>query len=137
MSAVIEEFKKEHSEIIEAFKEVEELGVLTKEGHSKLMYLLTDLLKHLWHEDERLYPVLRKASEHNQKLKEILSTFINGLGVIHEEVLEFMSKYYKGDLNSNFHREYERLFDAINKRIGYEENILYGEYEELNKLSQQ
>jgi hypothetical protein len=45
-----------------------------------------------------------------------------------------MAKYYKGDLNSNFHREYERLFNALSKRIGYEENILYGEYEKLNKL---
>jgi iron-sulfur cluster repair protein YtfE (RIC family) len=134
MSTLIEEFKKEHSEIIEAFKEVKELDVLTKEGHSKLMYLLSDLLKHLWHEDEQLYPVLRKASEHNKKLKEILSSFINGLGVIHEEVLQFMTKYYKGDLSSNFHKEYERLFDDLSKRIGYEENILYGEYEELNKL---
>ena len=108
MSALIEEFKKEHSGIIEAFKEVKELGVLTQEGHSKLMYLLSDLLKHLWHEDEQLYPILREASEHNKKLKEILSSFINGLGAIHEEVLEFMTKYYKGDLNSKFHREYER-----------------------------
>ena len=132
MSALIEEFKKEHSEIIEAFKEVEELGVLTKEGHSKLMYLLSDLLKHLWHEDEWLYPVLRKASEHNKKLKEILSSFINGLGAIHEEVLEFMTKYYKGDLNSNFHREYERLLGALSKRIEYEEEILFLEYKTLN-----
>ena len=134
MSELIKEFKKEHSGIIGAFKEVNELGVLTKEGHSKLMYLLSDLLKHLWHEDERLYPVLRKASEHNKKLKEILSFFLNGLGVIHEKVLQFMTEYYKGDLNSNFHREYERLFDALSKRIGYEENIFSGEYEELNKL---
>ena len=134
MSALIEEFKKEHSEIIEAFKEVKELGVLTKEGYAKLMYLFPDLLKHLCKEDEQIYPVLRKASEHNKKLKEILSFFVNGLGAIHEEVLEFMTKYYKEDLDSNFHREYERLFDALSKRIEYEENILYGEYEELNKL---
>ena len=133
MSALIEEFKKEYSEIIEAFKEVKELGVLTKEGHSKLMYLLSDLLKHLWHEDERLYPVLRKASEHNKTLKEILSFLINGLGVIHEEVLIFMTEYYKGDLNSNFHREYERLLNALSKRIKYEENILFSEYEKSNK----
>ena len=74
---------------------------------------------------------MRKASEHNKKLQEILSFFINGLGAIHEEVLEFMTKYYKGDLNSNFHREYERLFDVLSKRIEYEESILYGEYNNL------
>ena len=40
MSALIEKFKKEHSKIIEAFKEVKEHGVHTKEGHTKLMSLL-------------------------------------------------------------------------------------------------
>ncbi len=133
-SALIEEFQKEHSVIIEGLKEVDELGIRTKEGHAKLMFLTVDLLKHLWHEDEWLYPVLRKASEHNKKLKEILSFFINGLGDIHEEMLRFIIKYSQGAIDSNFQREYERLFGALSKRIEYEENILYVEYEELNKL---
>ncbi len=134
MSALIEEFKKEHSEIIEGLNEVEELGILTKEGHAKLMFLTVDLVKHLWHEDEWLYPVLRKASEHNKELKEILSFFINGLGDIHEEMRRFIIQYSQGAIDSNFQREYERLFGALSKRIEYEENILYGVYEELNKL---
>ena len=134
MSALIEEYKKEHSEIIEGLKEVDKLGILTKEGHAKLLFLTVDLVKHLWHEDEWLYPVLRKASEHNKKLKEILSFFINGLGNIHEEMLDFIMKYYQGAIDSNFQREYERLFGALRKRIEYEENILYDVYEELNKL---
>ncbi len=134
MSALIEEFKKEHSEIIEAFNEVEELGILTKEGQTKFMFLAVNLLKHLWNEDEQLYPVLREAAEHNKRLKEVLSFFVNGLGTIHEEMLKFIIKYSKGVIDSNFQREYERLFGALSKRIEYEENILYEEYEELNKL---
>ena len=129
MSALIEEYKKDHSEIIEELKEVEKLGILTNEGHAKLMFLTVDLLKHLWHEDEWLYPVLRKASEHNKKLKEILSFFINGLGAVHGEVLEFMYKYYKGDLTSKFHREYERLFEALNKRMRYAEILLFDDFD--------
>ena len=35
MSALIEEFKKEYPGIIAALKEVEGLGILTKEGHDK------------------------------------------------------------------------------------------------------
>jgi hypothetical protein len=35
---------------------------------------------------------------------------------------------------NTFKREFERLFDALSKRIGYEEDFLYDEYEELNKL---
>ena len=109
MSALIEEFKKEHSGIIEAFKEVKELGVYTKEGHAKLSSLLPDFLDHLWNEDEQLYPVLRKASEH-KKLKEILNLFVNGLGAIHGKILEFIVTYPNGVKDSNF---YERIRKAF------------------------
>ncbi len=47
------------------------LGII--EGHDKLMSTIVDLLKHIWNEDERRYPILKIASEHNKKLKEILS----------------------------------------------------------------
>ena len=134
MSTLIEEFKKEHSKIFKAFKEVNELGVLTKEGHAKLMSIIVDLLDHLRNEDEWLYPVLRKASEHNKTLEEILSFFVNGLGGIHEKILDFMVEYSEGVKDNNFQRDYESLFGALSKRIGYEENFLYDEYEKLNKL---
>ena len=135
MSVLIEEFKKEHSEIIKALKEVEELGVLTKEGHTKLMSLLPDLLDHLWREDVRLYPDLIKESKHNKKLKEVLSLIVDDIGAIREELLIFMIKYAEGDIiNSTFQREYELLFAFLSKRIWYEENVLYDEYEKLNKL---
>jgi hypothetical protein len=97
------------------------------------MLLFVNLAKHLRHEDERLYPVLRKASEHNNKLKEILSFFVNGLGTIYEEIMRFVIKYNIGAIDSNYQREYERLFGVLRKRIEYEENILYGEYNILNQ----
>ena len=129
MSALIEEYKKEHSKIIEVVKEVMVLVVLTKEGHVKLMFLAPDLLDHLWKEDKQYYPVLRKASEHNKKLKEILSLFANGLGTIYVEMLNFMVIYHKGVvIDINFQRDYEKLFGALRKRIEYEENILCDEY---------
>ncbi len=133
MSVLIEKFKKEHSNIIEALKEVEELGIHTKEGHARLMSLTVNLLKHLRNEDKLLYPVLKKASEHNKKLKEILSLFVNGLGATYVEMLNFMVKYSKGVvMEINFQRDYERLFGALSKRIEYEENILYDEYNMLH-----
>ena len=134
MSALIEGFKKEHSEIIEALKKVKELGVLTEEGQAKLMPEIVDLLKHLWSEDQWFYPVLLKASKHNKKLEEILSVFTNGLGGLHDEMQNFITKYSKGVKDNNFQRDYERLFDTLSKRIEYEENILFSEYEKLNKL---
>ena len=134
VSALIERFKNEHFGIIEALKEVEELGIITKDGHAKLISLTVDLLNHIWCEDNWFYPILRKASGHNKKLKEELFFFINGLGTIHEKIFFFMDKYSQRVKGSNFQREYESLFGALRKRIDYEENILYGEFEGLNKL---
>jgi hypothetical protein len=75
MSSLIEGFKKEHSEIIEALKEVKELGVLTEDDQAKLMSVKPSLIEHLGEEDERLYPVLWKEAEQNKKLKEVLKIF--------------------------------------------------------------
>ena len=134
MPVLIEEFKKEHSEIIKALEEVKKLGVLTKEGHTKLMSLFPDLLDHLWSEDVRLYPDLIKKSEHNKMLKEVLSFIVDDIGAIHEEMLIFMTKYAEGDIiNSTFQREYELLFAFLSKRIWYEENVLYDEYDKINQ----
>ncbi len=134
MSALIEGYKKEHSEIIEALKKVKELGVLTEEGQAKLMPEIVGLLKHLWSEDQWFYPVLLKASKHNKKMEEILSVFTNSLGELHDEMQNFITRYSKGAKDNNFQRDYERLFDTLSKRIEYEENILFSEYEKLNKL---
>ena len=115
------------------FNEVEELGVLTKEGHAKLISITSDLLRHLWDEDELLFPVLRRAAVHNKKLKETLGFFTNGLGSLHEDALKFFTNYSTGIIKSDFQKKYERLFDAISRRIGYEENILFDEYENIVK----
>ncbi len=39
MSILIEELKKEHSEILAELNEVKELGILSKEGQDKLLSL--------------------------------------------------------------------------------------------------
>ncbi len=74
MSALIEEFKREHAKIFDMLNEVKELGILSKEGQARLMFIKAHLLAHLKKEDEKLYPVLRKEAEDNERLK---NTFIN------------------------------------------------------------
>jgi putative transposase len=65
-------------------------------------------------------------------VKEILSLFVNGLSAIHEEMLNFITKYSEGVKDNNFQRDYERLFGTLSKRIEYEEEILFLEYKTLN-----
>jgi len=52
MSILIEELKKEHSEILAALNEVKQLGILSEEGQDKLMSLEVSLLAHLEMEDD-------------------------------------------------------------------------------------
>ncbi len=133
MSALIEEFKREHSEILAILNEVKELGILSKEGQAKLMSIKASLLEHLWNENERIYPVLWKEAEHNKDLKELLDLFAIEMEDVSNFVERFFNKFHEGTVDINFQYEFEAVFAAISKRIKNEEEILYGEYEKIKQ----
>ena len=131
MSALIEEFKNGHAEIIEALKEVMDIGVHTKEGHVKLMSIKATLLKHLKEEDGKFYPVLWKEAEQNKKLKEELEVFAKDWESASGFVFGFFDSYDKGVWGDRLLGEFETLFMVIRNRMENEENILYDEYEKI------
>ena len=133
MSALIDEFKKDHSEIIDTLKEIKELGVLSEEGQAKLISAKESLLEHLRKEDELLYPVLRKEAEHNEKLKELLDVFAKDMENVSRVVMDFFDKYSEDVIDSAVTDEFEHLFAAFRNRIRHEEDILYEEYEKINQ----
>ncbi len=133
MSELIEGFKREHSEIIDALKEVEELGILSKEGQAKLMSVKETLHEHLKEEDEKFYPVLLKEAEQNKKLKEELEVFAKDWKNVSRVVFGFFDKYYKGILGTDLLWDFETLFMVLRARIKNEEEILYDEYEKIDQ----
>ncbi len=133
MSALIDEFKKDHSEIIDTLKEIKELGVLSEEGQAKLISAKESLLEHLKKEDELLYPVLRKEAEHNEKLKELLDVFAKDMENVSRVVMDFFDKYSEDVIDSTVTDEFEHLFAAFRNRIRHEEDILYEEHEKINQ----
>ncbi|MBT3878276.1 MAG: hemerythrin domain-containing protein [Candidatus Scalindua sp.] len=133
MSALIEEFKKEHSEIIAILKEVKKLGIHSEEGRAKLMSAKEYLLEHLHKENEQLYPVLRKSAEHNKTLKNELDIFAMDPAYVSRVVLEFFDKYSGGVTDKDFKINFESLVASLNARIRNEEEALYQEYEEIKK----
>jgi Hemerythrin HHE cation binding domain len=133
MSALIEEFKREHSEILAILNEVEELGILSKEGQAKLMSVITILLEHLKKEDVKFYPVLYKEAEHNKNLKNILDLFVMDMENVSRVALGFFDKYSRGVLGKELQKEFERLIVALRNRIKNEEDILYLELERMNQ----
>ncbi len=136
MSILIEELKKEHSEILAALNEVKELGILSKEGQDKLMSLEVSLLAHLEMEDDELYPTLRKEAEHYNSIKDTLDLFAIDMENVSKIVREFFEKYSEGfsDMDiKEISEDFENLLAALTKRIGNEEESLYEEYEALNR----
>jgi hypothetical protein len=133
MSALIAEFKKEHSEIITILKEVKKLGIHSQEGRSKLMSAKEHLLKHLKKENEQLYPVLKKEAEHNKSLRNELDIFAIEPEYLSRVVLEFFDEYSGGTIDKDFQINFESLLAALNARIRNEEESLYQEYEEIQK----
>ena len=133
MTALIEEFKREHAEIINMLSEVKELGILSRQGQAKLMSAKESLLEHLWNENERLYPVLWKEAAYNNNLKNILDLFAIEMEDVSRIVQEFFDKYSRGVLGKELQEEFESLFVALRNRIRNEEDILYKEYERMNE----
>jgi hypothetical protein len=133
MSVLIEELKKEHSEIVATLNEVRELGLLSREGQTKLMSAKASLLAHLKKEHKQLYPALRKEAEHNKSLKNTLDLFAMDMEKVSIVALELFGKYSEGVVDEEFPTEFENFPTALNKRIRNEEDALYEEYEKMNQ----
>ncbi len=137
MSALIGEFKKEHSEILAILNEVEGFDILSEEGQSKLMSVKMILLEHLKKEDVKFYPVLYKVAEQNNNLKNILDLFVMDRENVSRVTLEFFDKYSRGVLGKKPQEEFKSLFVTLRNRIRSEEDLLYKEYERINESMNQ
>jgi len=136
MSILIEELKKEHSEILATLNEVKQLGILSEEGQDKLMSLEVSLLAHLEMEDDQLYPALKKEAEHSNSIKDTLELFAIDMENVSKTVREFFEKYSEGFSGVELDKlseDFENLFSALTKRICNEEESLYEEYESLGR----
>ncbi|MHC4269819.1 MAG: hemerythrin domain-containing protein [Planctomycetota bacterium] len=131
MSALIEEFKREHSEIVDALKEVEELGILSKEGQAKLMSVKAALLEHLKEEDEKFYPVLWKEAVQNKKLEKEIEVFAKDWEGVSKVVFRFFERYDERVLGASLLSDFETIIMVLRNRMRNEENFLYDEYEKI------
>ena len=133
MTILIEELKKEHSEIIAALNEVKKLGILSKKGQDKLMSLESSLLAHLEMEDDQLYTALRKEAVHNKDLKNTLDLFEMDMENVSTIVRGFFDKYSEELSGKELPEDFENLLAVLRKRISNEEEFLYEEYDYMNK----
>lgn len=133
MSLLIDDLKKQHSEIFAELKEANDLGIITKDGQYKLLSTKADLLAHLKKEDEHLYPVLRKEAETNKHLESTLDSFSSEMENISRSAFEFFEKYSDGVIDSKYVEAFETLYAALSARMKNEESVLFTEYEKIEQ----
>ncbi|MDR4503647.1 MAG: hemerythrin domain-containing protein [Candidatus Scalindua sp.] len=133
MSILIEELKHEHSDILATLNEVKKLGILSKEGQTKLLAAKAVLLEHLQNEDDRLYPILKANAEQNKALENTLDLFAMDMKNVSNIVKKFFKKFSIGVVYDEIQKDFELLFSALVERIKNEEDLLYDELERLQQ----
>lgn len=133
MTKLIDELKREHSQIVDVLNEVKGKDIRLKETQEKLLSAKAGLLTHLKKEDEELYPVLKKSAEKDKNLQQTLDMFAKDMEGISRFALEFFDKYSKGGSGIKFAQDFGRLTATLGGRIRKEENILFAEYEKLSQ----
>ena len=131
MSSLIEELKKEHSDIITMLQTVNKMVFQTEEGRRIILSMQKRIQSHLEKENERLYPVIRKASETDERLKKTLYIIEEDMENVKESFLHFYNKFANSRSSFKFSKDYKEIIWIIRNRIIREEEILFKEYELL------
>ncbi len=133
MSVLVNELKSEHAKIAKVLEQASSLGITSPEAQKMLLEAKAGLLAHLKKEDEKLYPVLRKAAEKNPDLKRVVDHFAKDMEAISQVALDFFDKYAEGGSGFEFGKDFGRLFSSLSNRIHREESILYQKYIEITQ----
>lgn len=131
MSTLIDELKREHKAIVAALGQVKRLGIGSREGQDTLMSARNLLLDHLQKEDERIYPMLRRAAQRDDDLRQTLEFYATNMSEITEAALHFFDKYANGGSGIEFGQDFGALYSALSLRVAKEEAAIYKRYEEL------
>ena len=128
---LIEELKKDHAAIFDCLDRAKELGINTAEGQKSILAAKSSRLGHLAKEDEKLYPLLRKAAEVDNKTKSLLDAFARDMEGVSKAATDFLNKYAGGGSGIEFARDFGRFFITLKMRMTKEESILYKEFDKL------
>lgn len=131
MPNLTSELRNDHSIITDTLKKVIELGVSSEQGRKLLLSAKARLLAHLNKEDTQLYPVLWKAAENDDDLKNILDTYVKEMDGISKNALAFFEKYSSGTVDEAFTKDFRNFYRVLSDRILSEESVIYKKYDEL------
>jgi iron-sulfur cluster repair protein YtfE (RIC family) len=124
----INEFKKEHVELLEAFASIKKHGIESRDGMREFWKTENMLTNHLNNEDTNMYPSLRRAAKSDNGLKAILTHFSNEMANIIETIGQLSSGLASDKKDINFaemNDALDSLSDLLVRRIKLEEAVIY------------
>lgn len=127
---MLEEFKKDHSVIVNTLDNIRKFSIRSREGQDELLSAKNSIFNHMKKEDKEFYPILRKAAKHNQRLKIVLDAFDKDMAKISSYTFGFFDGHSSAT-RSKFAMELEKFVEILKRRIIREEAILFEEYKEL------
>ena len=128
----MEEFKKQHSFIIDTLNRSRKLGIGTEESQNAILSVKDIILDHIKMEDKEFYPVLRETAKSNQKLKNLLAEFDKDMKEISRYFIEFFDNN-SVITGSDLAMELENFTAILERRILREETFLFAEFEKFNQ----
>lgn len=133
MQGLIHESKCEHARIEEMFARARDTGITNSEAHQILIAAQEELIAHLQKEDEKLYPVLKRAATVDPLLRQTLEYYARDLEAITSDAVAFFQRYSTEDAANDieFAKAFGHLYSAISRRIRNEEKTLYPAYEKM------
>ncbi|OOZ38770.1 hypothetical protein BOW53_14330 [Solemya pervernicosa gill symbiont] len=132
MSALTDELKADHAWVLEKLEEVKRKGIVSEDAVETLMSIKNALIGHLQKEDAKLYPVLNKAAESDNRLKNNLKIFAKDMEQITADAIAFFDRYSTTTSDSAFAEDIGALFSRLKRRISTEEKMLYSEYDKVS-----
>lgn len=140
MTELVEQLKAEHRALVSQLDEIrgnidKKTGKLPVEKAAETLRIVKEvLLAHIGKEDEKLYPVLRRAAATDIQIEALLKRFGDEMSKISVEALGFFEKYStQGLLTRAFGPDFERLYGVLEARIRAEETELYPAYDRVHE----
>ena len=133
MADIIKQLKLEHAHIVNAFREIRDMGSLSKAALTRLLKARDLLISHIEREDKELYPALRKMAEQDPKVRATLNQRERDMVIISRVVSQFFNTCKKDGYSLALEGSVPLLCTTVLNRIEKEERLLLPLYARVQK----
>lgn len=128
--SLIDEFKTEHEQLINHFKQCIAKLDEPQSCKTSLNNIKSLLASHIKKEDHEIYKKLETIAQKNDEVRYILDTFTSDLKVLNDRIFMFIANM-SDDTRPEFFSDYfQDLASLVDRRLDREETILFKLYEE-------